>query len=247
MELSWSTFLLEIINFLVLVWILKRFLYRPVMEIIEKRRNNIEDSLNQAKKLHSEAELQQQQYENRLADWEREKQHARDQLAEELQVERNKLFQQLNTELTNERQKAAVIEQRQQIEMQQHLQEKALTQGARFAAKILHSVASVEVQNKLIEMLLTQLAQLPEEHITSLQHNCKKPMDKIIISSAFVINTEQQQALRQALQKFCDPDIDIEYNQDAELIAGLRVTLGSWVLRLNLQDELSGFAALSHE
>ena len=42
MELSWSTFFLEIINFLVLVWILKRFLYKPVMDVIARRREGIE-------------------------------------------------------------------------------------------------------------------------------------------------------------------------------------------------------------
>ncbi len=39
MELNWSTLLLEIVNFLVLVWILKRFLYRPVLQVIEERRS----------------------------------------------------------------------------------------------------------------------------------------------------------------------------------------------------------------
>ena len=38
MELDWTTFILEIINFLVLVWILHRFLYQPVMNVIAQRR-----------------------------------------------------------------------------------------------------------------------------------------------------------------------------------------------------------------
>ena len=41
MELSGSTFVLEIINFLILVWILKRFLYKPVLGVIAKRRKSM--------------------------------------------------------------------------------------------------------------------------------------------------------------------------------------------------------------
>ena len=48
MELTWSTFILEIINFLILVWILKRFLYKPVMDAIAKRRASIEQSMQDA-------------------------------------------------------------------------------------------------------------------------------------------------------------------------------------------------------
>ena len=42
MEVDWTTFALEIINFLILVWILKRFFYHPVLDIIARRRICIE-------------------------------------------------------------------------------------------------------------------------------------------------------------------------------------------------------------
>ena len=38
MEFDWTTFALEALNFLVLVWLLKRFFYRPVLAVIEARR-----------------------------------------------------------------------------------------------------------------------------------------------------------------------------------------------------------------
>ena len=34
---------------------------------------------------------------------------------------------------------------------------------------------------------------------------------------------------------------------DEKLVAGLRIIIGAWVLRINLQDELSGFVELAHE
>ena len=49
MELDWTTFALEIINFLALIWILKRFLYRPVLATLGQRRAGIEATLNEAR------------------------------------------------------------------------------------------------------------------------------------------------------------------------------------------------------
>ena len=41
-ELSWSTFILEVINFIVLVFILKHFFYKPVLTAIARRRESID-------------------------------------------------------------------------------------------------------------------------------------------------------------------------------------------------------------
>ena len=51
MELNWSTFVLEIVNFVVLVFILQRFLYRPVLAVIERRRKSVEDRLSEAHRI----------------------------------------------------------------------------------------------------------------------------------------------------------------------------------------------------
>ena len=112
MELNWSTFLLEIINFLILVWILKHFFYKPVLNVIARRRRSIEKSLNDANTLHEDAEALRVQYENRLAEWEKERQAAHTSLDKEIETERARRMEALRTTLGEEREKARVIEQR---------------------------------------------------------------------------------------------------------------------------------------
>ena len=73
MELDWSTFILEIINFLVLVWLLKRFFYKPVLNVINRRREQIQKKISDAEGVRHEAESLKSDYENRLAGWEDEK------------------------------------------------------------------------------------------------------------------------------------------------------------------------------
>ena len=77
MELSWATFFLEIINFLVLVWILKRFLYKPVLEAIGHRKAVIDKTLADADAKEAGAQALVEQYQNRLAEWENEKEKLR--------------------------------------------------------------------------------------------------------------------------------------------------------------------------
>ena len=56
MEFNFSTFALEIVNFLILIWILQRLFYKPVLAVIARRKQHIDQTLAEARKLHQEAE-----------------------------------------------------------------------------------------------------------------------------------------------------------------------------------------------
>ena len=102
MELSWSTFLLEIVNFLILIWILKHFLYQPVLDIIARRRADIEKRLADARQLNGTAQELKSEFENRLADWGVEREKERDALARELNEERKRRLGEMQELLAQE-------------------------------------------------------------------------------------------------------------------------------------------------
>ena len=89
MELDWTTVALEVINFLVLVWILKRFLYQPVLDLVERRRAGVEETLAEAAKRERSAEELRRQFEGRLQQWRQEKEAAQEQLQRELAQDRS--------------------------------------------------------------------------------------------------------------------------------------------------------------
>ncbi|MCG6967729.1 MAG: F0F1 ATP synthase subunit delta [Chromatiaceae bacterium] len=246
MELSWSTFVLEIINFLVLVWILKRFLYRPVLEVIARRRAGIEKTLADAKALHADAEGLQQQYEGRLADWERERQQARATLARELDAERARRLAELQGALQTERDKAQAADAHRQADAQRKMEQTALAQGARFATRLLQLAAGADTEARLIDLAIGELQDLPDDRISALHNSYGKMPGAILVSSAFAIPDAQRARLEQALRQIIPSDIALQFRQDGALLAGVHIAVGTWALGLNLRDELAGFAELSH-
>ena len=247
MELSWSTFILEIINFLVLVWILKRFLYRPVLAALEKRRHQIEQDLNEATLRHTQASELEQQYKKRLDDWALEKQQLRETLQQEILTERTRRLEQLQTEISSEREKAVVVDRLQLAESLRRYQQNAHEQGARFATRLLTAVASQELESRLFELLLKTFDKLDEERQMALFNACEKTSDAITVTSAYTLSEFQHQQLELKLNALCKQSVKINYVQNPQLLAGLRLLIGASVLSLNLQDELSGFADLIHE
>jgi len=246
-ELNWTTFTLEIINFLVLVWILKRFLYRPVMDVIERRRERVERALQDARALRQEADTLRDDYENRLNAWESEKITARDGLRQELQTERQQRLAQLAEEADKEREKLAVLQAREREDIQRHLELLAIEQGVKFTRQLLSRIACPELQTQLVRMLEEDIYKLPDERQKGLQAALQEDNATVEVISAYPLTEAQQQTIRNALSSI-RPDIANEWHfaQDPSLIAGVRVTVGPWVLSASLQDELRLFTEAHH-
>ncbi len=246
MELNWSTLVLEILNFLILVWILKHFLYQPVLDVIARRRAGIEKTLADAENRHAEAVGLQQQYEGRLAEWDRERQQARETLARELDAERTRKLAELQTALAQEQEKVRVTGVRREADARRKMEETALQQAARFASQLLKQAAGPDLEARLVEIAIAGLTALPAERSSVLRDNHGKPAEAIQVASAFPLADDQRRRLEQALADIAGPDIPRRFELDSALLAGVRICIGPWVLGINLQDELKGFTELAH-
>ncbi|MBD3754941.1 MAG: F0F1 ATP synthase subunit delta [Gammaproteobacteria bacterium] len=247
MEFSLSTFILEVINFLILMWILKRFFYRPVLNALEKRRTSINRTLDEATQKMTEAEALQSRYQQRLQTWDAEKQQLQQDLQQELQNQRSSQLAQLQQELAAEREKSQVNQAKELEQALTHYQTLAHQQGARFAAKLLGSIASPEVEARLFDFLLQQLEQLDDAQLQRLKSACDASSHQLHIVSAYKLSETQRQTLHDRLAAFCIEPVTLQFEEDGDLLAGFRINIGAWSLRLNLHDELTSFAELDNE
>jgi len=247
MQFDLSTFILEIINFLVLIWILQRLFYKPLLEIIAQRKQFIDQSLADAKTTQQQAEQQLSLYQNRQNLWEQEKQAAINALHRQLEAERAAHLSQLSVDLKQERQKINVALSRKQHELELQAEKQALQNAAKFAGILLKQAAGPELEARLFAMLLEHVSTLPEACRLCLQTLDSKKNVAIKVSSAYPLTNEQRHQLEQRLGAQINSPITFQYHQDAALIAGLRMDIGAWVLNANLQHELAGFAEFANE
>ena len=63
-----ATFFAQIINFLILLFILGKFAYKPLMKVLDERRERVANDLEAAEKTRVEAEALKAQYSKQLAD-----------------------------------------------------------------------------------------------------------------------------------------------------------------------------------
>ena len=244
MDLNWTTFFLEIINFLVLVWILKRFLYKPVLEAISQRKVVIDRTLADAKAKEARAQALGEQYQNRLSDWENEKEKLRAVVVDEIRTQRAQMTAALENSLKEGREKARVLEDRRLKELQNKSEEAGVARGVQFTARLLARMACPELEARLVNLLLEDLPLLSDEQIKALRSVCRQAGLQVKVSSAFPLSASQRSVITEKLKEVTEDSITLDFNEDSGLVAGLRVSIGPWVLRANLRDELAFFAGV---
>ncbi len=247
MELGWPTFVLQVVNFLVLVWLLKRFLYKPVLEAIARRKAAIDQTLREAADKENAAEVLARQYQNRLAEWESEKQKLRAEVVEEINTQRTQMTAALENALKQEREKAHVLEERRLNQLESQKEAEAIAKGVQFMARLLGRAANSALEERLIDITLEDLLRLPEEQIAALRMVSRQSGLQIKVTSAYALTDDQRQRISEKLRLVTDDHLTVDFKEDRHLLAGIRISVGPWVLRANLEDELQFFAkALPH-
>lgn len=246
MAIDWTTFTLEIINFLVLVWILKRFLYQPVLETLARRRAGIERALAEARDTETRAKALQAQFENRLADWEQEKAALRARFEQELITERSRQMQALANTLAQERERNVAQDTHRRDEQRRELETQALEQACRFATALLARLAGPELEARLVEAGMEDFAALPADQLNGIAAAARTPGARVRVASAFPLSEAQQKHIGATLAARLGISPDLDFRVDPTLRAGLRLALGPWRMNFSLADELAQFAAAAH-
>jgi F-type H+-transporting ATPase subunit b len=116
MLIDWFTVIAQIVNFLILILLLKRFLYKPILRAIDKREKRIADELAQAEKVKQNAEKMGEEYRRKNEDFDRQKVEQTLKMKDEIEQERQRLIE-------NAKQKAETIQARQKAVMQREARE----------------------------------------------------------------------------------------------------------------------------
>ena len=225
------TFIAQIVNLILLVWILKRFLYRPVVAIIEKRQNEIEEAVNTA----DEKLAQASQLKNQLA-----KQQ------EMFQLEQQKRLDTLEKEM-------AELKAQKQKELQQYMQQKRIQIETDFEQSWTKAKASIQqmIAQQFVALSQKVLAEWTEEtsidvvlklfqkRINALSKKQKENINKTItnqkvidINSFSKLSKKQQDFTLDLLKRNwkISPKTKIRFHVLSDLILGIEVRFGDMVL-----------------
>ncbi len=244
MELSWSSIILEIINFLVLIWILKHFFYSPIQKTINDRKKMIQDKLDNAEKLSLESSELQKKYENRLAEWQQEKDKMKknyEQIMEQWKLEEKANFE---AKLKEEQKIYLSRDMKKFAEVSEKNAKESFVLAGKFSTKLLISFADAHLEERIIEKMIEDLNSIPAEKLQLIADLAEQ--NQVIVQSAYPVNKHQRRDLLQAINKLVHRKLSADFSENPDLFAGLTIQIGSIILQANLRDELKFFTEIKN-
>lgn len=227
MAIDWFTVAAQIVNFLILVWLLKKLLFRPIMNAMERRELGISGRLRQAHEQMAEAEVLQEQYRKQLQQLQVEKDGILAQAREEAEREKTVMLQRLNDEVQHKKaQFEEEIWQQQQelgVQISLALAEKTLL----LSDRLLTQLADQTLEQRIIEHFLGHLETLPQTERTRIKQALEQHGASVF--TALPANEATRQKLQQWFNDFA-PGCRLTINQRDSLICGIALEAGgrSW-------------------
>ncbi|MEA1889358.1 MAG: hypothetical protein U9N50_06190 [Pseudomonadota bacterium] len=234
MEIDWITVSAQIVNFLILVWLLKRFLYQPVIRAMERREQRISDRLNEAQEREQQAGEKVQRYQDKQEELEQNHDEILNKAKDEAEQEKKQMLDDAREEVAEKRanwQRQASDEKK---EFLNGLRHQATDTIQALARKALSDLADAELEERVIHTFIEQLKSLDKEARKAMAQTS----EPVRITSAFELGSAVRGRLTRAIHEHLTDGIEVDYRQSSELICGIELSSGGRQLSWNLADYL---------
>jgi F-type H+-transporting ATPase subunit b len=235
------TFAFEILNFLVLLWLLQRFLYKPIKAAIARRQLALDEGLRQAQLREEAAAAREREYLDNLAAWEEEKTRQLAELQQSLSREREKGLLKVREAAEAEKTRLQILKERDLEIQEQQSREQAVRAALHLTRRMLDRLAGEALDRLLLQVLMEDLGRLSATEIEALRTSLAQQQGRVTVAGARPLPPAEMERLRQTLVGLLGHEVQCATLLDAELVSGVRITIGARVLHANLGDELAFF------
>ncbi|NMM46549.1 F0F1 ATP synthase subunit B [Rhodospirillaceae bacterium KN72] len=233
MQIDWWTLALQAINFLVLVWLLKRFLYRPVKDVIAKRRALAEDALAKAAAKEAEADAEKDRLTAERDALARERHEVLKAAQKQTEADRAEILDKARAEASRIVAAAEAAIDRERQETLSGMKREIGQLAANLAAGILAQSDAAALANACLDHMKTQLEALPAEERDQMRAALTKGVT--VVTAVPVADTGAWTAMIAAA---LGPDGRIDFDTDPSLIGGAELRFPHTTLKFSWADHL---------
>ncbi|MEJ2717996.1 MAG: F0F1 ATP synthase subunit delta [Deltaproteobacteria bacterium] len=215
MLIDWFTVIAQVVNFLILVALLKYFLYDRVVQAMKQREEKIASRLDEADSKKKQAHEEAREYERKR----RELEEQADQMIAEAKQEAEAKREELLAEVRRET-------------------EEVKTRWHDAFAREIAELADAELQDRMLKAFVQRLEKLDEEQLSLLRNALVNREKTVRVQSAVELSSERRQTIRKALEKQIGRNLDISFEESPHLALGLELDLEDHKIGWNVESYL---------
>ena len=238
MIIDWFTVGAQTFNFIILVWLMKRFLYKPILHAIDERERRIAAELADADAKKAEAQKESDELRLKNETFEEERAALLSKATDEATMERQRL-------LDNARKAAEVLSLKQQETLSNEWRDMHHAIRARvqkdvfaIAGKALKDLATASLSERMVDMLTQRLKEMDDPTKSVLAQAFKTASEPALIRTAFDLPEEQRAVIQHALNETFSAEIQVRFQTEPDLISSIELTAHGQKVAWSISDYL---------
>ncbi len=240
MGVDWVTVAAQVVNFLILLFLLHRFLYRPILDVMSRREQEIADRLQEAGRERESAENERRQLEDERRELDRRRQDLLEQAEEEAAAFREELEEEARREVDAQRRRWVRALEREQRELLETLERRMADELHGAVAGALDDLASARLEDQIVAVALSKLAGLDDERRERLRETAREE-GELRVATSFEPSDERRDELENAVRRLLGDDATIRFDRQEELAGGLELAVADTRLGWSVRDYLETF------
>ena len=239
MLIDWFTVGAQVLNFLILVWLMKRFLYQPILNAIDGREKKIADKLADAATRKAEAIQERDDFKEKNEVFDQERAELLNKATDDAKTEGNRLLAEAKKsadELGTKRQENLRTEA---ANMQQALARRTQQEVFSIARKTLTDLATAELEERMVGVFTRRLREMTDDAKQTLCDALKNATGPALVRSAFKLPEEQRAAIQKAINETFSINAPLRFETAPEVVSGIELTAHGQKIGWSIADYLT--------
>jgi F-type H+-transporting ATPase subunit b len=244
-QIDWFTLVAQIVNFVILLYLLKRFLYGPIVDMMDKREQKIAARFQEAEEKRSEAEQQEERYREQRRELEEKRDEQLAKVQKQVEARRKELLEEAHKEVRQKKRDWQKALQREQDAFVRELRQQVGREAVEVARRALQDLADVEVEQQIADRFVTRIQELEPAERAEISESIRQSDQGIVIRSTFELPEKMQQRIADAVQvEVLDGHgLDAHFETTSDLISGIEMQVNGYQLAWTITDYLAGLEA----
>jgi len=190
MLIDWFTLIAQLVNFLILAWLLKRFLYHPIVAALDAREKKIASELQHATMVEDEAKKSMSELKQKHDALDKQRTQIMQQAAKEADEKKAKLFIEAHQEYETLRARLKESLHNEQKNLQQEIIDRITSEVFSIAEKVLAELADLSLEDRIVKVFCERLQNTAKSDITAMTGLFHQSNHPPIIRSAYTLTSE---------------------------------------------------------
>jgi F-type H+-transporting ATPase subunit b len=239
MLFDWFTVSAQVINFLFLVWLLRRYLYKPILKAIDAREDRIASELSDAATKQAEAKSERENFRKKNEDFDLQREELLAKATSEADTKKKRLLIEAREAADDMSSKRLEALHNDAKNLNQAITLRAQDEVFSIARKVLTDLADVDLEERTSAIFINLLRAMDSETEADLGHALKTSNEPALVRSAFELPDELRTNIQNAINETFSADINLKFETTPKLVSGIELTASGSKIAWSISDYLT--------